>query len=322
VSSNKTIAEVLHRPVTEGLRFLPEGPYPCGLNHFSWVAIQNGPDALNGAINVFNWNKKTNVAYKLPGRPGFAFPTDQPGIFVVGCEHELGFFSTLDGSWKPFNTGVDSDRQGTIINDGIVWKDNLIFGTKDLEFKTKKAGLYLFRSADQQLIRLRDDQVCSNGKAIIPIDENRIRLFDIDSPTRKVVSYVIDLAQGIASEASIAVDLTSDSAVPDGMTLTPDEKSVIISMYNPNPSEHGETRQYSLDGGTLEHTWITPGSPQNTCPQLLPWQGKIYLVITTAVENMPPERRHLSPEAGSLFHAKTDFEGVSSNVSAFQYFTI
>ena len=315
-----TIAEVLHRPATEGLRFLPEGPYACGPNHFSWVAIQEGPQATTGAINVFDWTKKTNIAYSLLGRPGFAFPTGQPGIFVVGCEHEIGFFSTLDGSWKPFISDVDSDRQGTIINDGIVWNDNLIFGTKDLEFKTKKAGLYLLRSSDRKLIRLRDDQICSNGKAIVPIDQNRIRLFDIDSPTRKVVAYDIDIEQGFSSEASTVIDLTSDAAVPDGMTLTTDQTSVIISMYNPNPADHGETRQYSIYDGSLEHVWVTPGSPQNTCPQLIEWKEKTYLVITTAVEHMPLERRSLSPEAGSLFFAPTDFDGSLLKAPVFKFF--
>jgi len=322
VTALRTIAEVLHRPATEGLKFLPEGPYPYGPNHFSWVAIQLGPDEKTGAINIFDWIKKTNQAYTLPGRPGFAFATDHPGTFVVGCEHQIGFFSVLDGSWKPFVNDVDSDKQGTIINDGLVFDNNLIFGTKDLEFKTKKAGLYLFRSSDRKLIRLRDDQICSNGKAVVKISENRVRLFDIDSPTRKVVSYDIDIELGTSSEATVVLDLTADAAVPDGMILTPDEKSCIISMYNPNPADHGETRQYSLSDGTLEHVWVTPGSPQNTCPQLLAWHSKAQLVITTAVEHMAAERRPLSPEAGSLFHSATEFDASDLKAPLFDVFSV
>ena len=322
VTVQRTIAEVLHRPATEGLKFLPEGPYPYGPNHFSWVAIQLGPGEKTGAINIFDWTKKTNQAFTLPGRPGFAFATDLHGTFVVGCEHQIGFFSVLDGSWKPFVSDVDLDKQGTIINDGLICGENLIFGTKDLEFKTRKAGLYLFCSADRKLIRLRDDQICSNGKAFVEIDENRVRLFDIDSPTRKIVSYEINVALGTSSEATVVVDLTEDEAVPDGMILTPDEKSCIVSMYNPNPADFGETRQYSLSDGTLEQVWITPGSPQNTCPQIVAFQGKAYLVITTAVEHIPAERRSLSPEAGSLFHSVTDFDAQELNPPVFKAFMV
>ncbi len=99
----------------------------------------------------------------------------------------------------------------------------------------------------------------------------------------------------------------------DGMIATPDGKSVIISFYNPNPAPHGETRQYSLETGSLEVTWITPGAPRNTCPQLVSMQGKIYLVITTAVEFMSAEEQSSSPESGSLFFAPTDFDTPSDS---------
>lgn len=306
-------AEVLYSPPTDALRFLPEGPYPFSPDHFSWVAIQHGPNEKSGSINIFDWSKKTNVSYQLPGRPGFAFPTDQLGVFVVGCERELGLFSIHEGSWKPFASNVDSDKTNTIINDGVTWEGNLIFGTKDLEFKTKKAGLYLWRAKDKKLIRLRDDQICSNGKAIVKSDNGQIHLIDIDSPTRQVVRYEVDLEGGKLSEPQVVVDLTSDPAVPDGMIVTPDGKSVIVSFYNPNPAPHGETRQYSIETGSLENTWITPGSPRNTCPQLVAVQGRIHLVITTAVEFMSEQERAGAPEAGSLFFAPTDFDSPSES---------
>jgi sugar lactone lactonase YvrE len=305
----KTIqADILFRPNNDELRFLPEGPYPCANGGFSWVAIQCGPTAKYGAINVFDWKTKQNTSNELPGRPGFAFATNHDGVFVVGCEREVGLFSTHDRSWKVLASGIDSDRDGTVINDGVCWGGNLLFGTKDLEFKTKKAGLYLYRGHDRKVIRLRDDQICSNGKAIIQTSDGGLQLLDIDSPTRQVVSYRLDVASGTLSPPKVCIDLTSDPAVPDGMILTPDQKSVIISMYNPNPAPHGETRQYRLTDGALETVWTTPGSPQNTCPQLIHADRKVYLVITTALEFMPEDRRANSPEAGTLFFAPTAWE--------------
>ena len=63
----------------------------------------------------------------------------------------------------------------------------------------------------------------------------------------------------------------------------------------------------SANASAAEQEWQSIGSPQATCPQLIAWEGRVWLVITTAVEHMPTERRIDSPEAGFLFLAETDF---------------
>jgi sugar lactone lactonase YvrE len=183
-----------------------------------------------------------------------------------------------------------------------------------LEFKTPKAGLYLYRGRDGRLFRLRADQICSNGKDVIDSGDGGLSLIDIDSPTKKVVRYRIDVERGEITDETLVVDLSELPSVPDGMIMSPDEQSIIISFYNPNPVEFGETRQYSLFNGELEHIWQTPGSPQNTCPLLLEMpDGSIKLIITTAVENMPAERRSAAPNAGGLFIAETAFRSPPTN---------
>ncbi len=305
---NTTDADLLFLPDSEQLRFLPEGPTALAPGRFSWVAIQHGPDARSGSLNIFDVSSNRNESFELPGRPGFAKPTTQAGTFVVGCERELGLFRTGDNSWRSIIGGVDEDVTGTIINDGTIYADNVVFGTKDLEFKTPKAGLYLYRGETGKLQRLRSDQICSNGKDVIDSGAGGLHLIDIDSPTRKVVRYRLDLIAGTLSSPEIVVDLSDLEGVPDGMTITPDEQSAIISLYNPNPAEFGETRQYNLLNGELEHIWRTPLSPQATCPLLLEMpDGSVKLIITTAVEHMPIDRRDQSPAAGGLFIADTKF---------------
>lgn len=315
MSTNTTSIEanVLFRPSSDALRFLPEGPYPYSNNQFSWVAIQHGKDSKVGSLNIYDGDTGVSQSFDLPGRPGFAFATNEPGVFVVGCERSLGLFDTSTRAWHPFVDGIDQDRTNTIINDGVAFADNLIFGCKDLEFKTKKAGLYLYRGRDQRLIRLRDDQICSNGKVVVSGEADSVTLYDIDSPTRKIVSYNVDVAKGTISEATTIIDLTSDPAVPDGMIATPDGKSLIVSMFNPEPVVDGETRQYALNTGELEKRWRLPGSPQNTCPQLVRLNGVVMLVVTTAVENMPPEVQAKAVNAGCLFAAKTDWDRISDS---------
>ncbi len=301
----QSFAKLLFQPDSDALRFLPEGPYPNGPNRFSWVAIQHGATATTGSLNIYDLSTGVNRSYPLPGRPGFAFPTDR-GNFVIGCERSVGIFSPSDGSWEPLVDGIDASIENTIINDGITWDGNLIFGTKDLEFKSKKAGLYLWRGRDRKLFQLRDDQICSNGKCVLPVGEKTIDLLDIDSPTRKVVAYRIDLERGTASEPRTVVDLQHELGVPDGMTLSPNASRLIISLYNPDPAPFGRTIGVSLDSGRVEEEWQTLGSPQATCPQWVEYQGKAMLVITTAIEHMPAGRRAESPNAGSLFAVETD----------------
>jgi sugar lactone lactonase YvrE len=298
-------AKLLFRPESDKIRFLPEGPYPLDENRFSWVAIQHGPSATIGSIHVYDLEKQQDVAYEIPGRPGFAFPTDK-GRFVVGCEREVGIYWPESQSFVPFIRGIDSQVSGTIINDGVTWDGNLIFGTKDLQFATKKAGLYLWRGADQRLFPLRSDQICSNGKVIRNVSTDSVELLDIDTPTKRVVLYEINTKIGkIISERTV-VDLCDDIAFPDGMTSTFDGKSVIISMYNPHEAEFGRTIQCSIDTGKVEQEWRTDKSPQATCPQWMVFRGKACLVITTAVEHMPAERQASSINAGGLFLVETD----------------
>jgi len=283
----------------------------------SWVGIQHGSLVEHGSINLLDLNKNENLSFDLPGRPGFAFACEDlnrdglPTRFVAGVERELGIFDLNDRSWTPFQSGVDAEVTNTIINDGLVYQDNLIFGTKDLAFAEKKAGLYLYRGRDQRLIALRTDQVCSNGKMIRVDDSGGLKLIDIDSPTRLIVEYDLDIDAGTIGDARVLVDLTSDPGVPDGAVLTPEGDGIIVSIFMPTPADHGETRLYDLATGDLKCVWRTPGSPQNTCPALVAKSGKVLLVITTAVENMSREDQEKCPNAGRLFVGETDFEDAS-----------
>lgn len=311
------IADILFRPDSEQLRYLPEGPYPTHRNgELCWVAIQHGADQSHGSLNLLSFAEVAthgvrNQSFPLPGRPGFAFPCDDDLSFVVGMERSLGRFTPQTSAWEVFCDDIDGDVENTIINDGMVWEDNLIFGTKDLEFKTRKAGLYLFRGADQKLIRLRDDQICSNGKAVRRT-AGGIELIDIDSPTRQVAAYPLDVAAGTLGDRRILLELTADTAVPDGAILTPDSNGLIVSMFNPSGAGDGETRLYNLADGSLQTVWRTPGSPQNTCPNLINCDGRIVLVITTASEHMDTEALQRCPAAGCLFIGETDFDATTA----------
>jgi sugar lactone lactonase YvrE len=307
----KTVqTEILLRPDSEALRFLPEGPYWLGNGRISWVGIQHGAASVHGSINILDLNSGTNQSWDLPGRPGFAFPTESPGVFVTGVERSVGLFNTQNNSWRPFIQDVESDVVNTIINDAVVFEDNLIFGCKELEFQTPKAGLYLWRRADGATIRLDREQICSNGKAVVRNTDGTLTLFDIDSCTKKIVKRVLNLESGVAGPIETVIDLTAESVFPDGMILTPDHRSLIVALYDPGDPAFGAARQYSLRDGSLETIWTCNGSPRVTCPQLVEYNGRIRLVLTTAVEHMSPEQQLRHPNAGCLFIGDTPFESL------------
>jgi sugar lactone lactonase YvrE len=298
--------EVLFRPETEELRFLPEGPYPNGDDRLSWVAIQHGAAAKSGSLNLFEFASGSNQSVDLPGRPGFAFPTDRDGIFAIGMETQIWLFDTTSLSLRPLGDPVEGDVSGTVVNDGVVFSGGLIFGCKDLKFAEAKAGLYLWRRSDWQTIRLRSDQICSNGKVVIG-DGDRVTLLDIDSPTKTIVRYELDVVDGRLSPPEIVVDLTKGDVFPDGMIATPDGAGVIVAFYNPADAEFGEAKQFSLATGQEEAVWRTEKSPRVTCPQLVERDGRIQLILTTADEGMSPEQQARHTNAGAFFIGETDF---------------
>lgn len=301
---------VLFQPQSSELRFLPEGPYSTAPDQISWVAIQHGVNAKHGSINVLNTATGQNRTFDLTGCPGFAFPTSNAGHFVCGVDRALGIYDTNNQTWNEFVSGIDEAVDGTIVNDGVVFEDNLIFGCKDLKFEAKKAGLYLWRGVDGKLIQLRDDQICSNGKAVQRGDDGTLWLIDIDSPSKTVTRGSLDIVSGVLGEQEVLLDLTSEDRLPDGMILTPDHRSMIIAFYDPGDPLYGAARQYSLDSGSVEQEWQCPGSPRVTCPQLAEINGSICLVLTTAVEHMEAEQQRRYPNAGALFFGETDFKSI------------
>jgi sugar lactone lactonase YvrE len=165
------------------------------------------------------------------------------------------------------------------------------------------------------LIRLRDDQICSNGKAIQHTADGGLRLLDIDTPTRQLVAYPLDIQEGSIGAAEVLLDVQGDHGLPDGAILTPDGSGVIVAMFRPEVADYGETRWYDLATGELQCTWQTAGSPQNTCPALVRVGGELKLLITTAVESMTVEDQQKCPNAGRLFLADVSMDDLGGPLS-------
>lgn len=311
----RTEAKVYIEPTEEADRFLPEGPRWMTLDGrpaLVWVNIQLAPDATDGELHIHfpDTDGSEDAGVGCPGRPGFVLPADETNQALVGVTKDLHLADLQEALWSDPLATIPDDNERTIINDGEVVPGGkaVVFGTKDTKFDAdaKLAQLYLFTVDDNRVTLLADKQVCSNGK-VFASDERGLILYDIDTPTRKVVRYRMDVAARTATPDGTALDLSNEPGLPDGMCDCGDG-SVIVAFYNPDPVEAGRAVRYDLTTGAAIEEWTTPGSPRVTCPLLVQRPDGVKLLLTTAAEGMPAEQREKCPNAGCLFIANTDLK--------------
>jgi sugar lactone lactonase YvrE len=307
-----TDATVLIAPEADEDGFLPEGPRAFSLDGrpaLLWVNIQTAPDAKQGALHLRYWDTGGTESWSPPGRPGVVIPTDRPGVVFLGMDDQLGLFDLESYEWTRLATVPDLHHR-TMINDAEVTPDGraVVVGTKDTAFKEPVAGLYLFTLDDNRVSLLRGGQTCSNGKAF-EVRPDGLTLYDIDTPTKTVARYRLDVARRTLEPEGVAVDTRNEPGFPDGM-VDGGDGTAVVAFYNPEPVAAGRAVRFDLRTGEAIEEWRTPGSPRATCPCLVQRADGVKLVLTTALEGMPADQRALCPDAGSLFVADTRFAAV------------
>jgi sugar lactone lactonase YvrE len=304
-----TAARVFQAPPREEYGYLPEGPRRLlisGRPWLVWVNIQDGPNATTGSVHGRSLGRPDlTFALPCPARPGFLLPVAGGDRALVGLDQELRVLDLSTGRWGEPLVRLPDAHPRTIINDAEVVPGGraVVFGTKDTRFQDPVAALYLYTVDDNRVSVLAERQLCSNGK-VIRRDNGSWLLFDIDTPTRRVVRYRLDVVARTATPEGVAVDTSAQTGLPDGMCDCGDG-SVIVAFYNPGYAEAGRAVRFDLATGQPLDEWTTPGSPRVTCPLLVEGEGGVELLLTTATEGMPPDLRVRCPNAGSLFLAPT-----------------
>lgn len=295
-------------------RFLPEGPRWLtvgGKNGLAWVNTQLSATATTGELRVHFPDDEfaEDLIEPCPGRPGFLLPVAGGNRVLVGLDKQIRVCDVANGKWADPLATIPDENPRTIINDAEIVPGGkaVVFGTKDTQFDAdaKLAQLYLYTVDDNRVSLLADKRVCSNGK-VFASDDRGLILFDIDTPTRKVVRYRLDVAGRTVTPDGVALDLSNQVGFPDGM-CDGGEGSVIVAFYNPEFAEAGRAVRFSLATGEALEEWTTPGSPRVTCPFLVKRPNGVKLILTTASEGMPPDLREKCPNAGCIFVASTEF---------------
>lgn len=302
----QTEARVCFAPHRESDRFLPEGPrlvHVFNRDAIAWVNIQHGPGSHKGDVHLGFLDNGERRRYGLPARPGFVLPCEIPDTLFIGLEKAVGLLSLAKGVWTPL-ARIPEANPRVIINDGELLPGGrgVIFGTKDTHFSEPLGHLYLFTLPDQIITPLAGGMTCSNGKVVLPIGEDFL-VYDIDTPRKCVERYYLDSLKRELVPNGTAIDLTGESALPDGLADCGDG-SAIVAFYNPHRGGLGLARRYRLDTGKPVEEWVLPGSPRVTCPLLFNAKDRTVVIFTTATEGMSDEMRKTSPNAGSLFMAE------------------
>jgi sugar lactone lactonase YvrE len=291
----RIVACPFYRPPTDELRYLPECPLQLrGTNRLGWVAIQHGPGADHGSLNLLDLDTLEDRSHSLPGRPGFFAETAEPGILIVGLERRLVHFDLVTGTVLETLVELPEDPR-VIINDGIAVPDGVIFGTKHLDFNQPIASLYHYGGT---LRELRGAQICSNGKYF-----HDGVLIDIDTQPKTITEYRYH-HDGPLEMVRLIKPPECLPSLPDGMRATADGQCVVVAYYNPGHVSDGLAQQLRISDGEVLREWIIPGSPRVTCPEFVTIDGREQILFTTAVEGMPAETAAITPNAGSLFLAE------------------
>jgi len=271
-----------------------------------WVNIQRDVGSPLGDILVHDLEeRRDDRTVPAPDRPGFVMPWMGGDRALVGAGKSLLSCDLASSTWSHPITHIPDTNPRTIINDGEVVPGGkaIVFGTKDVQFKEPIAKLYLYTVDDNRVSLLADGQTCSNGK-VFASDSRGLILYDIDTPTRKVARYRLDVAARTATPDGTALDLGGETGFPDGMCDCGDG-TVVVAFYNPDFADAGRAVRFDLANGKAIEEWLTPGSPRVTCPLLVKRPDGVKLILTTATEGMPTDMHDRCPNAGCLFIADT-----------------
>jgi len=270
---------------------LGEGPsWESDGKRLYWV------DIVGKQLHVYDPETDSDEAFDIGQMIGAVVPRKSGGV-VLALQNG---FHTYDFETKQLTLIGDPEEgiSNTRFNDGKCDAAGRFWaGTMSMDGTPGLGSLYCL-DTDGSIRKAFGNVTCSNGIAWNP--DNTV-MYYIDSPTRQVVAYDFELATGSLSNPRVAVQLSEDDGVPDGMTS--DEEGMLwvavwggwrVSRYNPATGE----QLAKVD---------VPAEQSSSCA--FAGEGLDVLYITSARTGISEEGLAAQPLAGGLFRVKTDVKG-------------
>ena len=262
---------------------------------FFWVDIDG-----KGLFEYVVKNKKVNT-WRFQQRPSF-LALDKQGEFIMAFQGGIGRFDlqTENLEWL---VDIEKDSPENRTNDGgIDSEGRLWIGTMHTQFKKSAGSLYCI-DKDFRITRKVEALTIPNG-LVWSLDNSR--MYHVDSPTRKVQSYLFDHRTGNIIFEKTAVIIPEEAGTPDGMCI--DEEGMLwIAQWN----GFGVYR-WNPENGMLLDKIEVPVPQVSSCA----FGGINYdeLFITTARENFTQELLEKYPDSGCIYTAQPGVRGVKKNL--------
>ncbi|MDD4107397.1 MAG: SMP-30/gluconolactonase/LRE family protein [Prolixibacteraceae bacterium] len=222
------------------------------------------------------------------------------GSVLVALQNGIYMLDPATGS-KKLIVDPETEMPDNRFNDGKCDPAGRFWaGTMSLTGKKGAGALYRL-DPDSSIHKMVDNVTTSNG---IVWSAEGMKMYYIDTPTRKVMSYDYNNATGDISNPEVAVEVPEDMGAPDGMTI--DAKGNLwIALWGGSA-----VGCWNPETGKLIRTISVPAKNVTSCAFGDDDLGTLY--ITTARQNTSEEELEKFPHAGGVFKIRPGVKGVKA----------
>jgi sugar lactone lactonase YvrE len=250
-------------------------------------------------LNFYDPKLKYNKEMLTGQMIGTVVPAES-GKMMVALENGFYEFDPETGSKKRIanpEEGIDGNRfnDGKCDPAGRFWA-----GTMSMEGKPHAGALYRL-DPDSSVHKMIENVSISNG---IVWSLDATKMYYIDTPTQKVMSWDYNQETGEISNPKTAIEIPEEMGSPDGMTIDA-EGNVWIALWGGSA-----VGCWNPETGELLRKIEVPAKNVTSCAFGDEDLGTLY--ITTARQGTSEEELEKFPHAGGLFKTRPGVKGVEA----------
>jgi sugar lactone lactonase YvrE len=257
-------------------------------------------DITGQILNFYNPVLRNNKEMFTGQMIGTVVPAES-GQMIVALQNGIYMLDPETGS-KKLMVDPEENIPDNRFNDGKCDPAGRFWaGTMSLTGKKRAGALYRL-DPDSSVHKMEENVTTSNG---IVWSSDKMKMYYIDTPTRKVMAYDYDNESGDIRNPQVAVEIPADMGAPDGMAIDEDGNLWIalwggsaVGCWNPQ-------------SGDLIRTIEVPAKNVTSCAFGGDDLGTLY--ITTARQNTSDEDLKKFPHSGGVFKVRPGIKGTKSN---------
>jgi len=257
-------------------------------------------DSTRQKLHLYNPAKQTHTVFDTGEYIGAVVPRKLGGI-VMTLKHGFYAYDFKTGNMT-FIGAAELDKPNNRFNDGKCDAAGRLWAGTTSHDSIPNVGALYCLDTDWSIKKVLKNVSVSNGIAWSP---DNSKMYYIDSPTKKVMTYDYDLATGTIRNPRVAVSIPNSMVLPDGMTS--DEEGMIwVALWNGS----AVTRWNPKTGKLLEIVNV-PTTLTTSC--VFGGDDLRELYITSARIGLEEKILAKEPYAGGLFAVNTRARGIPTH---------